>query len=123
MLGMKASLSTLLRPAGLRQGQRGLLRRRTNEAEPRLVQHREVGSQTFADHRLIDLVGFEQLARIHPEIVDRRLHAAVAFLRAVAETQDPVAAALQVIGDLLEAFRGNLGNARILEPVSSRSSR
>jgi hypothetical protein len=114
MLTVDAALATLLRPARLRQAQRRLLGRCTNKAEPRLVQRREIRAYTFPDHGLINLVGLEQLARIHPEIVDGRLHAAVAFLRAVAETQNPVAAPLKVIRDFLEPLRGDLGDAGVL---------
>ena len=54
--------------------------------------------------RPVDLVGLEQLAGERPERVERLADARVAFLRAVAEPDDPAAAVAQVIARFLGAF-------------------
>src|SRR5207244_3045543 len=67
---------------------------------------------------LLGFVAREKLAAEPPEIVDRRLHAAVAFLGAVPEPKHPFAAVADVIHGLLGDARrdgGELAIARRFE--------
>jgi hypothetical protein len=64
-------------------------------------------------HRVVDRVGHEQLAGERPQRIDRRLHAHVRHVGAVAEPDHPVGRALDVVGDLLRGLRGDRGDALV----------
>ena len=59
------------------------------------------------------VVGEEQLAGVGPEVVERGLHPAVALVAAVAEADDEVGGAFEVVGDLLGGLGGDLGDAGV----------
>jgi hypothetical protein len=81
--------------------------------DDRLDERCGIDADPALDHRLVDRVALEHLAGVEPQVVDAALHPPAAFLGPVAEPHHPVAAAAQVIVDLLQRLRRDPGDPRV----------
>ena len=98
---MHATSASTLRPARLRQLKRRLSQDPAHMMEPGFAQAGKIEGDSLAQQSVVHVIHLEHLSRVRPEIIDGGLHPFVAFVSAVAEDHHPVAAAPQVIGDLL----------------------
>src|SRR5437867_10463554 len=101
VLAVHAPSTPTLRPARLRQPESRLGQGSVHMLEPGLAQTCKIDGYSLGQQSVIHVVHLEHLSGVRPEIIDGRLDAPVAFVSPVAEDRYPVAAAPQVIGDLL----------------------
>ena len=89
MLAVPAAAAALLHPVILGQDKRRLAHDTGYRLEPLRAQRRGIDRDAGVDQAALAVVDGEHLAGESPELVDRCLRAAVAFLGAVAEPDDP----------------------------------
>ena len=63
--------------------------------------------------RLIGRIALEHLAGVHPQLVDRGLHLGMALVGAVAQSDHPIGAALDMIANLLERLGSDFTDASV----------
>src|SRR5947207_10848284 len=101
MLAVPAAAASLLHPVGLRQSKRRFADDAGNGFQPSRTHGRGIDRDAGIDQAALAVVDGKHLARKSPEIVDCCLRAAVAFLGAVAEADDPFRGMAHVIGTFL----------------------
>jgi len=89
MLAVPAAAAALLHPVAAGLNQRRLLQHAGYSCKPLGSQRRGIDGDAVFDQAALAVVDVEHLAGIGPEIVDRGLRAAMAFLGAVAEPHHP----------------------------------
>src|SRR5204863_6632755 len=107
MLAVPAAAAALLHPVAFRQRQRRLAHNARNYLEPLRTQAGGINGGPGIDQGALAGIDPKHLAGKGPEIVNRALRAAVAFLSAVAEPDDPFRRMPQMIGTFLFGFGGN----------------
>src|SRR5437867_10269210 len=98
---MDAVLAAALHPRPARESKRRFIEDTSDRLAPRRRERAKVATDAFLGQHRVGLVRIEHFAGIHPQIVDRRLYPRMALVGPVAETNDPVGAALGVIHDFL----------------------
>ena len=95
--------------------ERGLRQRVIDGLSPDRQKLGGVSGNAGRDHLVIYIVALEHLTCVRTsDVVDRTLHAPMAFLGAVAETDRPLGGVAQVIGALLAGLRGNARRLAVL---------
>src|SRR5581483_11590668 len=107
MLGVPTVAPATLHPASRGLGQRRFGEDAVDTALPTGAERRRIGGDALRDQRLVARVALDHLAGVGPEIVERRLGAAVALRGTVAQADQPFAGVAQVIGRLLLGLGGD----------------
>src|SRR5258705_3783423 len=113
MLTVPTTAATLLHPVILWQDKRRFAHDTGHRLEPMGTQASGIDRDAGIDQAALAVVDVKHLTRKGPEIVDRRLRAAVAFLGAVAETDDPFGSVPDMIGAFLFRLRRDRRQRRI----------
>src|SRR5258708_14108818 len=100
MFAVPAVATALLHPVIFGQSQRRFAYDVGNRLEPLRMQALGIDGDARVDQRALAVVDVKHLAGIGPEIVDRSLRAALAFLGAVAEPANP----FRGVPEMLDAF-------------------
>ena len=118
--GRMADTAAALHPVIVGQNQRRLVDDAGNRLQPLRTQRRRVDGDAGVDQPAFAVVDREHLAGERPEIVGRGLRAAMAFVGAVAEPDDPFGGVPDMIGALLLRLRRDRRRQRARLPESLR---
>lgn len=113
MLRMDAALATLVHMAIGRLFQRRLRKRFGDQRIPLGLQALRLRCHTGRAKRLVGGFADEHFAGVGPQVVERLLHAGLAFRRSIAEADHQIAAAFEVVGHFLRRLLGDLGDTRV----------
>src|ERR1700687_6459325 len=100
MLAVPAAAAALLHPVAFRQNKRRFAHNIRNRLEPWRMQDRGIDGDAALVQNALAVVDRKHLAGKSPQIIDRGLRTAMAFLGAVAEPHDPLRRMPQMIGAL-----------------------
>src|SRR4051812_23734989 len=107
MLGVFPRSAAALHELHFGNGDRGSAKYSVDGRAPRPLECRRFDAAPGRNRRSIDVVGYEQLAGVAPDIVHGALHSIVALLGSVAELDHPVSAVADVVLHFLHGFAGD----------------